>query len=57
MMFFINTVCFGKCSGITLVESTKISVCHNKRIKRNKVFVDLLKEVKAQLIDLQVLNL
>lgn len=38
MMFFINTVCFGKCSGITFVDSTKISVCHNKRIKRNKVF-------------------
>ena len=38
LMFFINTVCFGKCSGITFVDSTKISVCHNKRIKRNKVF-------------------
>jgi len=37
-MFFINSVCFGKCSGITFVDSTKISVCHNKRIKRNKVF-------------------
>ncbi len=35
LMFFINTVCFGKCSGITFVDSTKISVCHNKRIKRN----------------------
>ena len=38
MMFFINTVCFGKCTGITFVDSTPISVCHNKRIKRNKVF-------------------
>ena len=38
LMFFINTVCFGKCSGITFVDSTKISVCHDKRIKRNKVF-------------------
>jgi len=38
MMFFINTVCFGKCTGITFIDSTSIRVCHNKRIKRNKVF-------------------
>lgn len=38
MMFFLNTVCFGKCTGISFIDSTKISVCHNKRLKRNKVF-------------------
>jgi len=46
MMFFINTVCFGKCTGITFVDSTSIKVCHNKRIKRNKVFNGIAKTGK-----------
>ena len=32
---------FGVCTGINFVDSTSIAVCHNKRIKRNKVFKDL----------------
>lgn len=46
MMFFLNTVCFGKCTGITFIDSTKISVCHNKRIRRNKVFAGFAKTGK-----------
>ncbi len=29
--------CFGRCSGISFIDSTKISVCHNRRIWLHKV--------------------
>jgi hypothetical protein len=32
---------FGKCSGISIIDSTSINVCHNRRIRRNKVFSGL----------------
>lgn len=38
MTMFLKTCCLGTCSGISFVDSTPIRVCHNKRIKRNKVF-------------------
>lgn len=30
--------CFGNCTGISFVDATKITVCHNRRISRHKVF-------------------
>jgi transposase len=30
--------CFGQCTGLSVMDATKIQVCHNRRIKRNKVF-------------------
>jgi hypothetical protein len=38
LLLYLNPVCSGKCTGIAYVDSTKIQVFHNKRIKRNKVF-------------------
>ncbi len=47
MMMFLNAVCFGECSGISFVDSTKIRVCHNKRIYNHKVFKDSAKRGKS----------
>ena len=38
LMFFLNLGAFGRCTGITFVDSTMISVCHNLRRYVNKVF-------------------
>ena len=32
--------CFGDCSGVSFCDSTKIQVCHNRRISRHKTFKD-----------------
>ena len=38
MMRFLQLFSFGRCTGISFVDSTCVPVCHNKRITRNKVF-------------------
>ena len=38
MAMFLELFCFGECTGISFIDNTCIPVCHNKRIKRNKVF-------------------
>ena len=47
VMFFPNPVCFGKCTGITFVDSTKIAVCHNKRIFNHNIFKEIAKRGKS----------
>ncbi len=41
------TTRFGQCSGISFIDSTKISVCHNRRIWSHKVFKALAKRGKT----------
>ena len=37
----------GKCTGISIIDSTSINICHNRRIKRNKVFSGLAERGKS----------
>jgi hypothetical protein len=37
----------GVVTGIAFIDSTSIAVCHNKRIRRNKVFKNLAKQGKT----------
>ncbi len=37
----------GKCTGVSFVDSTKLVVCHNKRIHNHKVFKDQAKRGKT----------
>lgn len=47
LMLFLQLIGFGQCTGITFIDSTKISVYHNKRIHRNKVFKDVAERGKS----------
>ena len=49
MILFLKLIFSGKCTGITFVDSTKIAVCHNKRIKRNKVFKNMAEVGKSSI--------
>lgn len=47
MMLFMKLYAFGKCTGITFVDSTMIPVCHNVKRYFNKVFSGLAKNGKG----------
>ena len=49
MMLSMRLYAFGKCMGITFVDSTMISVCHNVRRHFNKVFSCLAKNGKGSM--------
>lgn len=46
-MLFLHHCCKGECTGISFIDSTVLRVCHNKRIKRNKVFKGIAKVGKS----------
>lgn len=47
MLLFMRPYAFGKCTGITFVDSAMIPVCHNVRRYFNKVFASLAKNGKG----------
>ena len=47
MMLFMKLRGFGKCSGISFVDSTMIPVCHNLRRYANKVFKGMATDGKG----------
>lgn len=46
-MLFLHYCCRGECTGISFIDSTVLRVCHNKRIKRNRVFKGMAKVGKS----------
>lgn len=47
LMFFLNLRAFGRCTGITFVDSTMIPVCHNLRRYANRVFKGIATDGKG----------
>ena len=47
LAIYLQIRCFGECTGISFLDSTPLAVCHNARIKQNKVFADLARRGKS----------
>jgi hypothetical protein len=41
--------CLGACTGVSFVDSTKLAVCHNRRIRQHRVFRDLAERGKTSI--------
>lgn len=48
LIWYLITHC-GQCTGLSFVDSTPIQVCHNRRIKRHKVFAGLAAHGKTSM--------
>ena len=38
--------CYGRCSGVSFIDSTPLAVCHNRRITQHRVFQDVAQRGK-----------
>jgi transposase len=41
--------CFGACSGISFIDATSLKVCHNRRIRRHRVFKEIAARGKTSM--------
>ncbi len=48
LVFFLKLFAFGRCTGISFVDSTMIPVCHNLRRYANKVFKGVATDVMGK---------
>ena len=55
-MFFLNLGAFGRCTGITFVDSTMIPVCHNLRRYANKIFKGIATDGKGAMVGAMALS-
>ena len=46
-LFMFSQGCLGKCSGISFVDSTALTVCHARRIHSHRVFKNMAKRGKS----------
>ena len=47
MVLFLKSCCLGKCTGISIIDSTPIRVCHIKRERSHKVFKGIATKGKS----------
>ena len=47
MVLFLQVCCLGACTGISIIDSTPIRVCHIKREKSHKVFKGIATKEKS----------
>ncbi|OAA86920.1 IS982 family transposase [Clostridium ljungdahlii] len=47
LLLYMKRFRTGKCTGISFIDSTKLVVCHNKRIYSHKVFKEIAKRGKS----------